>query len=209
MSPNGFALADGRFRVRWHWVKDVPNTDPPPHSARRRERKVGDQLGDAQEVEPPQGAMVLPGVSRFCGGIGLLLDDRSRAFYSMGRWVPHQQDRGKGEGVRDGRRRGGNRRFTRTPPALVPHGAHPNPYNNPYATAGFHGIKLRRRLRGLPLRAAARGVPPDSARTSGRSPRRSPLGAAERTRLPTHGPKPPEFKFGKLAGEKTGVDDES
>ena len=95
------------------------------------------------------------------------------------------------------------------PSALVPHlTAHPHGYNNPYAPAGFHGIpNYGGGVVGYPY-APPPGAYPYSTHHIGAVAAPFPLGAIATHAAATHGPKPPEFKFGKPAGEKAGIDDE-
>ena len=203
MLTNGFALADGRFKVRWHWVKDVPNTVLRHIRLVAGNEKPVTNSRDAQEVEPGQGAMVLSVFRDFAGGSSLLLDDRSRAFYSMGGGYHTSRTAGKARASAMGA--GGRKPPLHSyPSAMVPHGgAHNNPYNNPYNNpAGFHGIPNYGGGQ-VPLRAAARGVPPLLGSPLGRSPP-FPLGAIDARGCHAR-PKPPEFKFGgKLADEGGG-----
>ncbi len=208
MSPNGFPLADGRFRVRWHWVKDVPNTVLRHIRLVAGNEKPVTNSRDAQEVEPGQGAMVLSVFRDFAGGSSLLLDDRSRAFYSMGGGYHTGRTAGKARASAMGA--GGRKPPLHSyPSALVPHlTAHPHGYNNPYAPAGFHGIpNYGGGVVGYPY-APPPGAYPYSTHHIGAVAAPFPLGAIATHAAATHGPKPPEFKFGKLAGEKTGIDDE-
>lgn len=210
MSPNGFALANGRFRVRWHWVKDVPNTILRHIRLVAGNEKSVTNSRDAQEVEPSQGAMVLSVFRDFAGGSSLLLDDRSRAFYSMGGGYHTSRTAGKARASAMGA--GGRKPPLHSyPSAMVPHGAHPNPYNNPYNNpAGFHGIaNYGGGFVGYPYAPPPGAYHPYSAHHIGTVAAPFPLGAIATHAAATHGPKPPEFKFGKLAGEKAGVDDEA
>jgi hypothetical protein len=212
MLTNGFALADGRFKVRWHWVKDVPNTVLRHIRLVAGNEKPVTNSRDAQEVEPGQGAMVLSVFRDFAGGSSLLLDDRSRAFYSMGGGYHTSRTAGKARASAMGA--GGRKPPLHSyPSAMVPHGgAHNNPYNNPYNNpAGFHGIpNYGGGFVGYPYAPPPGAYHPYSAHHIGAVAAPFPLGAIATHAAATHGPKPPEFKFGgKLADEKAGVDDEA
>ena len=199
--PNGFSLADGRFRVRWHWVKDVPNTVLRHISLVTGNEKPVTNSRDGQEVEPSRGAMVLSVFREFRGGSSLLLDDKSRAFYSMAGGYHTSRTAGKARAGAMGGGGGGRKPPLHSYPGSMVMAA--NPYQNfrgamPGGYGGGYGAFP---YAGPHHHPNAMNPYDGHGHMGGPVAAPFPLGAIASHAAASHGPRPPapapEFKFGE------------
>ena len=199
--PNGFSLADGRFRVRWHWVKDVPNTVLRHIRLVTGNEKPVTNSRDGQEVEPSQGAMVLSVFREFRGGSSLLLDDKSRAFYSMAGGYHTSRTAGKARAAAMGGGGGGRKPPLHSYPGSMVMAA--NPYQNfRAAMPGGYGGGYGAFPYAGPHHHPNTMNPYDGHHHMGGAVAAPfPLGAIASHAAASHGPRPPapapEFKFGE------------
>ena len=167
---------------------------------------------DAQEVEPGQGAMVLSVFRDFAGGSSLLLDDRSRAFYSMGGGYHTSRTAGKARASAMGA--GGRRPPLHSyPSAMVPRRElTTTPTTTPTTTRrGSTGFQTTEEASWVPLRAAAGAYHPllGSPHRGGRR-AVSARAPSRRTRLPRTVPSRRSLSLvGSSRTRRRGVDDEA